>query len=425
MSQYELLIIFHIVFYGYLYVLRKERNYFIIAMMILVVLGATNKINGSKIIELKLSMSVIIEYTILLLCAFFILDFSEDTKIRDIQIRKYKLSERGILQLGSGILGVLLYSIGNTLATTKVYIIVEYNIYIIVIFTIAIIVWMFVRLINSYSKNNLINHLAILGVLVFVNIDSYLLTQIKIQQIYLVGLLILLLLQDILLVMRLQNSINLATIMVVKNIEQSESHFRFVPKEMLSILGKNNWIDVELGDSVKKDMAIMFADIRGFTSISEKLSPQETFQLINTILKNVGPIITDNNGFINKYLGDGFLACFSEGAENAVKAAKEIQDKLVNIRFENNVKIEMGIGIHYGQTILGTVGERERIEATVISDTVNVASRIESLNKEYGTKIIISKEVFLKISNKQEFEYLDDVVVKGKEQKISIYKAVK
>lgn len=173
-------------------------------------------------------------------------------------------------------------------------------------------------------------------------------------------------------------------------------------------------------------MTIMFSDIRSFTSISEKMTPEENFNYINSYLSRVSPSIRKNNGFIDKYIGDGIMALFPYNSEDAVKAAVSMIKEL-DIYNQYLVKsglqeIKIGIGIHTGLLMLGTVGEEERMEGTVISDSVNLASRLEGVNKIYSSSIIISESA-LNEANTDSFRYrfLGVVSVKGKENKISIF----
>lgn len=198
------------------------------------------------------------------------------------------------------------------------------------------------------------------------------------------------------------------------------SYYRFVPKEMLRFIGRNEWNDVKLGDNSICDMAIMFTDIRGFTTLSENMEPIDVFNLLNGLFANIGPIITKNGGIINKYLGDGFLAIVPCPIEKALDCALEIQDYLSS---RSGARIDMGIGIHYGKTIFGTVGDRDRMEATVISDVVNTASRLEELTKDYRKRIIVSGEVVGLVARPEDYdiENLGATKVKGRCGSVTVF----
>ena len=176
---------------------------------------------------------------------------------------------------------------------------------------------------------------------------------------------------------------------------------RFVPREFLRFLKIESIVDARLGDSVQAEMTIMFADIRSFTSLSESMSPQQNFDFINSYLSRVGPVIRQYNGFIDKYIGDGIMALFPNRAEDAVQAAIEMQHqvKIYNIHRQNSgyQPISLGIGLHTGTLMLGTIGEAERMESTVISDAVNLASRVEGLTKLYGVGIVASVQTLCRL----------------------------
>jgi class 3 adenylate cyclase len=209
-------------------------------------------------------------------------------------------------------------------------------------------------------------------------------------------------------------------------IDLTDAYSRFVPKQILSTLHKKSILELGLGDNVQKEMTIMFSDMRSFTSISESLTPEEVFRYINTYLKQVGPIVRKHNGYIDKFIGDAIMALFPADAESAISAAIEMQrevDKLnQKLAEDGQLQIKIGIGIHTGEMMLGTIGESERMEGTVISDVVNVASRIEGLTKIYETPILISSSTRMKLKEVQAFTLrtLDRVRVKGKQQWVDI-----
>ncbi|MCL1467532.1 adenylate/guanylate cyclase domain-containing response regulator [Argonema galeatum] len=202
---------------------------------------------------------------------------------------------------------------------------------------------------------------------------------------------------------------------------------RFVPREFLRFLQKESIVDARLGDSVQAEMTIMFADIRSFTSMSENLSPKENFDFLNEYLSRVGPVIRQHNGFIDKYIGDGIMALFPHTADDAVKAAIEMQKQVVLYNYHRQssgcAPIAIGIGLHTGSLMLGTIGESERMESTVISDAVNLASRMEGLTKFYGAGIVITRQTvsYLDNSEKYKYRFLDRVKVKGKQAPVSVF----
>ncbi|MEK7432008.1 MAG: response regulator [Cyanobacteriota bacterium] len=205
------------------------------------------------------------------------------------------------------------------------------------------------------------------------------------------------------------------------------SYGKFVPREFLKFLGRESIIDVKLGDQIQLNMSVMFSDIRSFTSLSETMTPKENFNFLNSYLSKVSPVIRKNNGFIDKYIGDGMMALFPKDADDAIDSALEIlaELKILNKkRKEKNLEeITIGIGIHTGSLMLGTIGEDERMETTVISDAVNLSSRMEGLTKAYAASIIISEQTLNELKNKEKYKYrfLGKVQVKGKHKYVSIF----
>ncbi len=208
------------------------------------------------------------------------------------------------------------------------------------------------------------------------------------------------------------------------------SYERFVPSQFLTLLEKEHVTDVKLGDQIQKEMSILFSDIRSFTELSEKMSPVENFNFLNSYLKTMTPCVLNNNGFIDKYIGDAIMALFPLSAEDALKAAIEMQRQVRvynNRRLRKNLDpISIGIGIHTGNLMLGTIGSEDRMEGTVISDAVNLASRMEGLTKQYGAAILISQETLMKIHDpgKYNFRILDRVRVKGKKNTVSVIEVI-
>ena len=207
----------------------------------------------------------------------------------------------------------------------------------------------------------------------------------------------------------------------------ANSYARFVPKQFLSNLGKNSILDVKLGDQISKEMTVMFSDIRSFTDLSEKMTPEENFNFINSYLSRMSPIIQTHHGYIDKFMGDGIMALFDGNPDNALNAAIAMQKHIVVYNVHRDTQgyepIRIGIGMHTGRLMLGAIGGIERMEGTVISDSVNLGSRIEGLTKIYGIQIAVSEKTFLTLDNPNNFHFrfLDRVQVKGKKQAVSVY----
>ncbi|MGC1246985.1 MAG: adenylate/guanylate cyclase domain-containing protein, partial [Spirulinaceae cyanobacterium] len=174
----------------------------------------------------------------------------------------------------------------------------------------------------------------------------------------------------------------------------NESLAKFVPHQFLQSLDRQNLIDIKLGESVEKQMSILFADIRSFTTLSECMSPKDTFKFINGYLRRMEPAIMGNGGFIDKYIGDAIMALFEGSAENAVRAGIAMLQALAEYNLTrpggNRPPIKIGIGINSGNLMLGTVGGSSRLETTVIGDAVNLSARLQDLTKVYQTPLLIS-----------------------------------
>ncbi|EMM80950.1 adenylate/guanylate cyclase catalytic domain protein [Leptospira interrogans str. 2006001854] len=218
---------------------------------------------------------------------------------------------------------------------------------------------------------------------------------------------------------------------------QKNAFFRFVPVQFLNVLGKNSAVEVNLGDSVLKEMSVLFTDIRSFTTISEQMTPEENFRFINDYLASMEPVVQRHEGFVDKFMGDGILALFSgdgeitrshqTSADKAILAAIEMNKKVQTINAQAKDShfrgLKIGIGINTGNLMLGTVGSRSRLDTTVIGDTVNVASRLESLTNLYRADILITKSTLsaMTIADNLAIREIDSVVVKGKTDPIIIY----
>lgn len=207
----------------------------------------------------------------------------------------------------------------------------------------------------------------------------------------------------------------------------SNASGKFVPREFLKYLGRDTIADVRLGDQVARDMTVFFSDIRDFTAMSESMTPSENFAFLNSYLKRATPIIRANHGFIDKYIGDAIMALFPSEPHDALKAAVELQKALVTYnqgrRNAGYDPVRIGIGLHRGELILGTIGEEERMQTTVISDAVNLASRIEGLTKVFGVSLLVSKSVVDKLPAEHPFHlrHLGGVKAKGKTRSVEIY----
>ncbi|MBL0266449.1 MAG: hypothetical protein IPQ05_21945 [Leptospiraceae bacterium] len=204
----------------------------------------------------------------------------------------------------------------------------------------------------------------------------------------------------------------------------AKSMQRFVPEQFLKNLDKENILQVKKGDAKSLEMAVLFTDIRGFTSLSETIGTRETFAFLNRYLEIMEPIIESKGGFIDKFIGDAIMALFVE-PEKALEAAIAMMEVTKEQILPDGSRLKTGIGIHFGELILGTVGSENRLETTVIGDTVNLASRIESLTKQYSAEILVSADVIKHLPNaKYKWKELDSVTVRGKSKPVSLFQFI-
>ncbi|MEM1124647.1 MAG: adenylate/guanylate cyclase domain-containing protein, partial [Bacteroidota bacterium] len=202
---------------------------------------------------------------------------------------------------------------------------------------------------------------------------------------------------------------------------------KFIPNEFLRFLGKSNITEIALGDNTQREVTVFFSDIRAYTSLSEQMSPDDNFRFVNAYNRRMGPIIQQHNGFVNQYLGDGIMAIFTQSPVDALRAAIQMQLTLQEYNQKRIVDgrrtIEVGMGMHTGDLIMGIIGDTNRLDAATIADSVNAAARIENLSKHFGTSILLSEACLAKIENQSafNFRYLGQVQVKGKQQILKIH----
>lgn len=241
-----------------------------------------------------------------------------------------------------------------------------------------------------------------------------------------IGLVMFLFTQSVLLAMRFSKAFDESEHLGKTLLTMNESLRRFIPHEFFQLLHRQEVDDIMLGDQVEKNMTIMFTDIRGFTTMAEQLGAAKTFEFLNSYFGFVGEVIRENGGFIDKYLGDGFIALFPDSPESALQAAIGIQKAVVELNREREgtdiPSISVGIGLNYGPLILGTVGEERRMDTTVIADSVNLCSRLEGLCKLYGKGIIVPAAFFERLHNPKQyhFRHLGQVRVQGRKQPVHV-----
>lgn len=196
----------------------------------------------------------------------------------------------------------------------------------------------------------------------------------------------------------------------------------------------SNIDDLKLGGK-RAVVTVLFSDIRGFTSLSEKMTAEEVSMILNEYFAEMEPIISKYNGVINKFIGDAVMAIFGEPIQdvnhpkNAVKCAYEMLKKVEYLRekwlYEGKPKIEIGVGINTGEVFIGNIGTENRMEYTVIGDTVNLASRIESYNKVYKTNLLVSSSTYEYIADIADVIKISEVHIRGKAKKMDIYEVLR
>lgn len=210
---------------------------------------------------------------------------------------------------------------------------------------------------------------------------------------------------------------------------------KFVPTQFLSRIAKDGIHSIKPGNAERDEVTVLFSDIRGFTSIAESMSPEEVFSMLNKYLSYVEPPIGANNGFIDKYMGDGIMALFEKSettrsAKFAIDAALQMNEALGEYNrhraIDGKMPLAMGIGLHLGQVIIGTIGANDRMDSTAIGDAVNLASRIEGMTKMYGVSILTSLDTLNALEDKSIYttRFVDNVTAKGKQEPVQIWQVI-
>lgn len=214
---------------------------------------------------------------------------------------------------------------------------------------------------------------------------------------------------------------------MVKGLEEREfirnTFGKYMTHDVANVILKNK-INLE---GEMRICTILVTDIAGFTSISEKLSPVDNVRMLNEYFSVLVKIIQENKGVVNKFIGDSIFALFNvplndpDHAMNAINAAREIRNMTTKHKFGNNYELSTRIGINTGMVLAGNIGSKERMEYTVIGDDVNIAARLEQLNKELKTYILIGENTYSLIKDKIECAFIKNVQLKGKENSIKVY----
>ena len=218
-------------------------------------------------------------------------------------------------------------------------------------------------------------------------------------------------------------------------VSMAEMFERFVPKQFLTKIARSGIENIELGRADVAEVSILFADIRGFTAMSESLQPQELLNFLNAYLQRIDKVIHDHDGFIDKFVGDGVMALFeneqsSVGALNAVQAAIHMQ-KTVDLYNQHRANsgyppIRIGVGVNTGEVVYGTVGSQDRMDSTVLGDNVNVAARLQDLTKVLQARVVISEHTLEVVGKGQGLivREVGDVRVRGRREPVHIYEVL-
>jgi adenylate cyclase len=214
------------------------------------------------------------------------------------------------------------------------------------------------------------------------------------------------------------------------NMKESLRAFRrYVPFSVVKTLMSRGKVSKVGGE--KKKLSVLFSDINGFTSISEHMHPEKLMAYLSTYFEVMTKSITQKSGTIDKYIGDAIMALWGapiddehhalHACECAVSMIESLQKLNADWKAQNLPELAIRIGIHTGEVVVGNVGSAERLNYTVIGDNVNLASRIEELNKLYQSQIIVSEAIHKLVKEYFMFRLLDHVAVKGKTKGVYVY----
>jgi predicted ATPase/class 3 adenylate cyclase len=209
----------------------------------------------------------------------------------------------------------------------------------------------------------------------------------------------------------------------------TEANRRFVPGGFLTSLGRASIVDVKLNEAIEHEMNVLFVDLRGFSTLSAKLGPRGTIELINRYLSHVQPGIAAYGGFVGQYYGDGILALFPKEPEDAVRGAIAMCRGLEAYNRDRGPDfpaLRFGMGLHSGPVILGTIGDPDHFQCSVVGDSVNLASRLESLTKHFSAMLVLDAATRDRIAASDQFGMrpLGSVIVKGRAEGMDVYECV-
>ena len=204
---------------------------------------------------------------------------------------------------------------------------------------------------------------------------------------------------------------------------------RFVPRKFLAVIAPEGIENIVVGTGAHRRVAVLFSDLRGFTSFSEGMAPMDVFHMLNEYLARMGGVIDEEGGFVDKYIGDAIMALFDdEHTDGALRAVVGMRAALHAFNQERAARglpaIQAGIGVHGGDVVMGTIGFASKIESTVIGDPVNVASRVESMTKDHKLHVLVTGEIVARLRNRSAFALrvvATGVMVRGRDEPIDLY----
>ena len=204
---------------------------------------------------------------------------------------------------------------------------------------------------------------------------------------------------------------------------------RYVAPQVVKELSKEDSFEVRLSGE-KRNIAVLFVDIRGFTTMSEALPPEQVVAMLNAYLELTSKAVFKNEGTLDKFIGDATMAIFNAPIDledyvykavctalNMIESAKELEQKLQR---QQGISVQFGIGINCGEAVVGNIGSERRMDYTAIGDTVNTAARLESKAKR--GEILISQAVYEAVADRVEVEAVGELELKGKQEKIRTYR---
>jgi adenylate cyclase len=204
---------------------------------------------------------------------------------------------------------------------------------------------------------------------------------------------------------------------------------RYVSEEVVADILRQS--DAQALGGKRLELTVLFSDIRGFTTLSQELSPERVVAILNQYLTAMTEVIFQNRGTVDKFLGDGVMVLFGapltcpDAPVRAVNTAIQMQERLeelgANWEREGVGPLRIGIGIHTGDAIVGNIGSPRRMSYTAIGDTVNIASRLQDLTKTFDSSIIFSEAVYRCIKEQAAVKPLGPVILKGRDEPINIY----